>query len=142
MIELVFVIVVIGILAGLAIPKFAMTRNDAIASKARTTVGSVRSYLAAERQKRILRGEFDTTLLTPTSTRVFAIRMSSGEENLTSYPVEKCSGGTGGSNCWRRTAKDTFVYYGPRGNSCTFKINNRLQLLKQPGCEVPALNDL
>ena len=46
MIELVFVIVVIGILSAIAIPKFAATRDDAIITKARTTVASVRSALA------------------------------------------------------------------------------------------------
>lgn len=35
MIELVFIIVVIGILAGVAIPKFAVTRDDAEIAKAK-----------------------------------------------------------------------------------------------------------
>ena len=58
MIELVFVIVVIGILAAIAVPKFAATRDDATITKAMATIGSVRSALATERQKRILRGDF------------------------------------------------------------------------------------
>jgi len=39
MVELVFVIVVIGILASIAVPKLAATRDDAVIAKARTTVG-------------------------------------------------------------------------------------------------------
>lgn len=58
MLELVFVIAVIGILSAIAIPKFAATRNDAIITKARTTVAAMRSAVATERQKRILRGNF------------------------------------------------------------------------------------
>jgi general secretion pathway protein G len=58
MIELVFVIVVIGILAGVAIPRLAATRDDAEITKAMTTLNSVRNALSIERQKRILRGEF------------------------------------------------------------------------------------
>ena len=58
MIELVFVIVVIGILSAIAIPKFAATRDDAVITRARDTIASLRSAIAAERQKRILRGEF------------------------------------------------------------------------------------
>ena len=59
MIELVFVIVVIGILASVAIPRFSATRDDAEVTNARVTVSSVRSSLSMERQKRILRGDFN-----------------------------------------------------------------------------------
>ncbi len=58
MIELVFVIVVIGILASVAIPRLSATRDDAEITKARVVVASVRNALAMERQKRILRGDF------------------------------------------------------------------------------------
>ncbi len=58
MIELIFVIVVIGILAAIAIPKFAATRDDAEITKARAAVGAMRTAIATERQKRILRGDF------------------------------------------------------------------------------------
>ena len=46
MIELVFVIVVIGILAAIAVPKMAATRDDATITKAIATIGSVRSAIA------------------------------------------------------------------------------------------------
>ena len=58
MIELVFVIVVIGILAGVAIPRLAATRDDAELTKGKTVLASIRSALSIERQKRILRGSF------------------------------------------------------------------------------------
>jgi len=58
MLELVFVIVVIGILSAIAIPKFAATRDDAEISKGRAEVAAMRSAVATERQKRILRGNF------------------------------------------------------------------------------------
>ena len=58
MIELVFVIVIIGILAAVAIPKLAASRDDAEITKARVLVASIRNALAMERQKRILRGDF------------------------------------------------------------------------------------
>jgi len=59
MIELVFVVVIIGILASIAIPRLAATRDDAEITKARTTIASIRNALSMERQKRILRGEFN-----------------------------------------------------------------------------------
>ena len=71
MIELVFVIVIIGILAAVAIPRLSATRDDAIIIKARTTVASIRSALAMERQKRILRGEFTPITSVGDATNVF-----------------------------------------------------------------------
>jgi general secretion pathway protein G len=61
MIELIFVIVIIGILAGIAIPKFAATRDDAVIAKGRSDVAAIRAALATERQKRILKGDFTNT---------------------------------------------------------------------------------
>ena len=58
-IELVFTIVIVGILAAVAVPRLAATRDDAEITKARTMVASIRNALAMERQKRILRGNFD-----------------------------------------------------------------------------------
>ncbi len=61
MIELIFVIVIIAILAGVAIPKFAVTRGDAIITKGKSDVAAIRAALATERQKRILRGDHNNT---------------------------------------------------------------------------------
>ena len=43
MLELVFVIVVIGILAGIAVPRLFVTRDDAVLVKARSDIASIRS---------------------------------------------------------------------------------------------------
>ena len=56
MIELVFVIVVLGILAAIAIPKFAATRDDAQISKGRADVASIRSAIMTDRQARLIKG--------------------------------------------------------------------------------------
>lgn len=57
MIELVFVIVVLGILAGVAVPKFAASRVDAQISKARADISSIRSSIITERQTRLIKGD-------------------------------------------------------------------------------------
>jgi len=118
MIELVFVIVVIGILAGLAIPKFAVTRDDAIISKARTTVGALRTAIGMERQKRILRGDFSDI-------------NGSTAEGLLEYGLD--------DTYWSRSG-DTFTFT-LKGNSCAFKVENN-KLKKQSGCAVDGLDDL
>jgi general secretion pathway protein G len=57
MIELVFVIVVLGILAAIAVPKMAASRTDAEYAKGRSDIASIRSAIVSERQQRLLRGE-------------------------------------------------------------------------------------
>lgn len=57
MIELVFVIVVLGILAAIAVPRFAATRDDAQIAKGRSDVAAIRAAIVSERQSRLLKGE-------------------------------------------------------------------------------------
>jgi len=57
MIELVFVIVVLGILAAIAIPKFAATRDDAQIAKGRSDIAAIRAAIVSERQGRLLQGQ-------------------------------------------------------------------------------------
>jgi general secretion pathway protein G len=57
MLELVFVIVVIGILAAVAVPRLAATRDDAQIAKGRSDIAAIRSAIVSERQVRLLRGD-------------------------------------------------------------------------------------
>ena len=117
MIELVFVIVVIGILAAIAVPKFAATRDDAMISRARSTVAALRNGIATERQKRILRGDF-TDIDGPTA------------EGLLEYGL---------TSDWSRSG-DTFTFTAPDGSTCAFTVSgNRLT---KGTCGVSGMNDL
>jgi len=58
MIELVFVIVILGILASIAIPKMNASRDDAKIAKLRSEVSSIRSGIINERQSRMMNGDF------------------------------------------------------------------------------------
>ncbi len=110
MIELIFVIVVIGILAAVAIPKLAMNRNDAVIAKAKTTVAAVRSALATERQKRILRGDFDSIYQLSSSATVGNLIFDAFDGNTSNPVLEyapiscKTSGRDG---CWEVTTLGT-----------------------------------
>ena len=57
MIEMVFVIVVLGILAAIAVPRLAVTRTDATITKGRSDVASIRSAIITERQSRLIQGD-------------------------------------------------------------------------------------
>jgi len=113
MIELTFVIVVIGILAAIALPRFADTADTAYLSRAESVLASVRSSLATERQKRILRG--DTTSITNlslddsgndnASTNVFDHFSADSDGNYNSvlnYPIKACPS-SNAKACWKRT---------------------------------------
>lgn len=56
MIELIFVIVVLGILAGVAVPKLAATRDDATIAKMRADIGSIRAGIVNKRNAEMMRG--------------------------------------------------------------------------------------
>ena len=57
MIELVFVIVILGILAAVAIPKLNSVALDAQITKGKTDISSIRSAIITERQSRLIKGD-------------------------------------------------------------------------------------
>ncbi len=57
MIELVFVIVIIGILASVAIPRLAVTRDDAVLVKGKSQVAAIRSGIAMQKSQNLLQGD-------------------------------------------------------------------------------------
>ena len=57
MVELVFVIVVLGILAAVAIPKLAASRDDAILVKGKSQISAIRSGIVMQKSKRLLEGK-------------------------------------------------------------------------------------
>ncbi|QKF64965.1 type II secretion system protein [Campylobacter corcagiensis] len=57
MIELVFVIVVLGILAGVAIPRLAVTRDDATLTKLMADINAIKSGISVKRGEEMLTGK-------------------------------------------------------------------------------------
>ena len=58
LIELVFVIVIIGILAGVAVPRLFVTRDDAIITRAKSDIASIRSAIINSYNTNMLSGRF------------------------------------------------------------------------------------
>ena len=88
MIELIFVIVILGILASVAIPRLAATRDDAEISKARSDIASIRSAIVTERQTRLIRG--DSSWISRLSTGVAGDNLFTGvdvNQTLLTYGV-------------------------------------------------------
>jgi len=118
MVELVFVIAIIGILSAIAVPKFAATRDDALATRASTTVAALRSAISTERQKRILKGIFASV----TATEAVA---------LLEYPLTKDWAVSG----------NTFIFTDGSGSTCNFVLGSDNRLVKDT-CAVAGLQNL
>ena len=131
MIELVFVIVVIGILAGVAIPKLAVTRDDAKIVKAKTTVSAIRNSLGMQRQKLILSGKFacNNPKLSSNSANIFDIFKYDADasadcptdDRVLNYSMPVCDGDKTG--CWVMNGEN-YRYRLPAGGVVDFKVNN------------------
>jgi len=130
MMELVFVIVIIGILSAIAIPKFAQTSILAHDAKATSVLTSVMSAIATERQKRILMGDFtDTGKITSLGSggyafSVFNKDMNDKQRKVVNLDISNC--GSGDTGCWTRSGT-SYTYTFVDSGSASFKLaNNKL----------------
>ena len=78
MLEMVFVIVVLGILGAIAIPRFAATRADADITKGRADVAAVRSAIVSERQSRLIKGQTNYIANLDSGTKLFGAVLQYG----------------------------------------------------------------
>lgn len=65
MIELIFVIVVLGILSAIAIPRLAATRDDAVLVKGKSHISAIRSGITLQKSKNLLEGNKPTSNFYP-----------------------------------------------------------------------------
>jgi general secretion pathway protein G len=114
MIELVFVIVVLGILAAIAVPKLAATRDDAQIAKGRSDVAAIRAAIVSERQSRLLKGE--SKYITKLGTSGFE---GNGSGTFMMYPPKTGSG----NGEWSTSDGITYTYKVVNTNT-TFTYNN------------------
>jgi general secretion pathway protein G len=59
MMELVFVIVILGILAAIAMPKLWVTRDDALYTKTKSQISSIRAGISSAYSKNVMAGMID-----------------------------------------------------------------------------------
>ena len=101
-IELIFVIVILGILSAVAIPKLGATKESADIGKGRSDVASIRSAILSERQQRLVQGTRTyIPKLTPTTTSSI---LFTGDNNRTllTYGIKE--------GAWEHTAAKTYTY--------------------------------
>lgn len=127
-IELIFVIVVLGILAAVALPKFAGIREQADIAKGKGDVATIRAAIVNERQTRLIRG--DATWIangTGTSPRqmdagssLFAGVLTQGLTNSAVSGNWSATAGSGTYLYWVGSASTQFDYNATSGSfGCT-----------------------
>jgi len=122
MIELIFIIVIIGILASVAIPRLAATRDDAEITKARVTVASIRNAISMERQKRILRGDFTAITSVGDSTNVFD-KFNKDKNNVQADVLEYAIKSSTNKGHWSFSSSE-YKFNSPVANNPIFEVRN------------------
>ena len=103
MVELIFVIVVLGVLAVVAIPKLAASRDDAILVKGKSQVSAIRSGIAMQKSKRLLEGTSPYYPITLDKNTTPTVLFSDGDYgNILEYGLDI---GTSDGK-WNRTSQD------------------------------------
>jgi len=121
MLELIFVIVILGILSSIAVTKLSVTRDDAVIAKGRTQVHSIRSAITLQKSKSMLQGNLsypaslDDAALNTEHEELFD---GNSTNPLLEYPIySKATEG------WMKTAANTYTF-NVMGTSVTFTYNN------------------
>lgn len=123
MIELIFVIVIISILATVALPKLSISRDDALIVNGKATLAAVRAAITTERQKRVLRGDFTniTDLSSSGSGQIFTTFNADNrgvQSEVLAYPLK--SGTSPGM--WQKSGSN-YTFYHSDG-SCAYVLNS------------------
>ncbi|MDX1808890.1 MAG: prepilin-type N-terminal cleavage/methylation domain-containing protein [Sulfurospirillaceae bacterium] len=127
MIELIFVIVVIGILSAIAIPRLAASRDDAVLVKAKSQVSAIRSGIAMQKNKRLLEGT--TPALLPSLDSVTNYNLANqrlfnyadgNSSNVLEYPIYSKINSDG---AWVKTAANKYSIY-LRNTTVSFDYNS------------------
>ena len=125
MLEIIFVIVIIGILSAVAIPKFATNRDDATVTQGISTLASIRSAISQEAQRRQMEGNY--TAINNIGGKIDAASAGNDKpifdffdtdnngnppanpNRVLEYPPYACKNSTA-EGCWIRTGSNTYEY--------------------------------
>ena len=111
MIELVFVIVVLGILASIAVSKMAVTRDDAMFVKGKSQVAAIRNAITLVRNTNMLQARgsawpiaLDDAGINTNGAEIFDGNTTIGQ--LLDYPLHS----TDKNGYWQKVANDTYSF--------------------------------
>lgn len=121
MIELVFVIVVLGILAAVAIPKLAASRDDAVIVKGKSQVSAIRSGISLLKSKRLLEGNITAipSLDAATTAEGQNLFYGGAAGNILEYPIISRDA----DGYWMKTGTTTYAFK-VLGQAISFTYNS------------------
>ena len=125
MIELIFVIVILGILASVAIPRLAATREDA---EIATTVANLRTLISDINAYYVVKGEFNTIPNPANATKW---------KDITNVPLKKGRGGEPITN--ESVLNEVYLYIG--GTRC-IGLSIRDRVRNTAGAVTPTVTDI
>lgn len=125
-IELVFVIIIIGILATIALPKFGSVSEQSQIAKGRSDVMALRTAISTERQKRFMKGDNtyinhvdgNSTAAPGVGAKIFDNNGTSANTLLAYGIITKSNDGG-----WMKTNTDEYTYY-VSGTANVFDYNS------------------
>ena len=112
MIELIFVVIILGVLAAVAVPKFTNAKTSAELASGKSDIAAIRSAIMTERQSSLVKGEQDyITKLTPTTASTMLFTGDGGvsgnpERRLLNPGIRK---GTGAGD-WNIISNTTYTF--------------------------------
>jgi len=115
MIELIFVIVILGILSAVAIPRLAASRDDAVLVKGKSQVSAIRSGISMQKSKRMMEG---TTPFIPATLDSITANFGNPDQrlfnfadgnssNILEYPIYS---NTTQDGSWTKTDADSYLF--------------------------------
>ena len=127
MVELVLVIVVIGILAAVAVPRLMVTRNDAVIVKGKSQVSAIRNGISLQKSRNMLRGDatpypdnLDNAATNTDGATLFFFN-DGNSSNILEYPIYARNNADGH---WIKTAANTYAFFVTRDTNVSFDYNS------------------
>ena len=99
LIEIIFVIVILGVLSAIAIPKLFFTRGDAIVANARTQIAAIKSGISLKYNDSVLKG-----------TPKYPDTLESPGNNLFNKVISVNIADSGTKNGWHKTGATTYTF--------------------------------
>ena len=118
MIELVFVIVILGILSSIAISKMAVTRDDAMITKGRSQVASIRNAIALAKSMKMMQGSGSLYPDTLDSSSEKLFDKANDGTKLLDYPVYAKNA----DGHWTKKSTNVYTFH-VLGNGIDFTYN-------------------
>ena len=132
--ELVFVIVIIGILAGVALPRLFTGVDDAVKAKVKTEVSTIRSAISGKYTKLIVSGNSSCPDLEKSTSDDTLF------ENILTYPISKQEGSLqwdGNGSDYNVTYNNKTIHFNYIDNpdeGCKFECNSSASTAKDFNC--------